>query len=339
VSDYETTQRRRNLIVGFFVIAGLGALVWLIFKFRALPVFLGHFRSYQVSVQFPRAPRVEENTSVRFCGYQIGRVTDVKPPKVMEDLVTGRLYHQTIVVLSIEKQYDKIPANINVKLMARGLGSSYIELREQPFDANKPPEKYLEMGSVVQGSTGMTSEFFPEESQKKLDELIDGLKILIANANDIMGDKKSKEDIKNALTNLSEGSKRLNELAAAGTDALKRANAKVDEVVTALVDTSEEIQKFASTGTSTLKSADSKAERLVVSVVEMSGQLSKVMSQLRVILDKVNSGKGTAGRFLNDGKLYENMLESTEQMQMVLDELKLFIVDARENGLRIKHKL
>ena len=292
-----------------------------------------------MSGQFQRAPGVEKKTPVRFCGYQIGRVTDVQPPRVMKDLVTGRLYHQTIVVLSIEKQYDKIPDDVDVKLMARGLGSSYIELREQPFDANKPPEKYLEMGSPLQGSTGMTSEFFPEESQKKLEELIDGLKTLIANANDIMGDKKSREDIKNTLSNLSKGSKRLSELAAAGTDALKKADAKVDEVVTALVDTSEEIQKFASTGTSTLTSADSKAERLVVSMVEMSGQLSKVMSQLRVILEKVNSGKGTAGRFLNDGKLYENMLESTEQMQMVLDELKLFIVDARENGLRIKHKL
>ena len=336
MSDYETTQRRRNLIVGFFVIAGLGALVWLIFKFGELPVVIGHFKSYQVSVQFPRAPGVEENTPVRFCGYQIGRVTDVQPPKVMEDLETGRVYHQTIIVLSIEKQYDKIPGDVDVKLMTRGLGSSYIELREQPFDANKPPEQYLEMGSVLQGSTGMTSEFFPEESQKKVDELIDGLKILIANANDIMGDKKSREDIKETLSNLSKASEQLNrtveefqKLAAAGTDALKKTDAKVDKVVTALVDTSKEIQK----------SADSKAERLVVSIVEMSGEMTKATSQLRVILEKVNTGKGTAGRFLYDGKLYENMLESTEQMQMVLDELKLLIVDVRENGLRIKHKL
>ena len=335
MSDYETTQRRRNLIVGFFVIAGLGALVWLIFKFGELPVVIGHFKSYQVSVQFPRAPGVEENTPVRFCGYQIGRVTDVQPPKVMEDLETGRVYHQTIIVLSIEKQYDKIPGDVDVKLMTRGLGSSYIELREQPFDANKPPEKYLEMGSVLQGSTGMTSEFFPEESQKKLDELIDGLKILIANANDIMGDKKSKEDIKNTLTNLSEGSKRLSELAAAGTDALKKADAKVDEVVTALVDTSKKIQKFADKGTSTV----TKADRLVACVVEMSEEMTKATSQLRVILEKVDTGEGTAGRFLNDGKLYENMLESAEQMQMVLDELKLLIVDVRENGLRMKHGL
>lgn len=339
MSDYETTQKRRNLIVGFFVIAGLGALLWLIFKFGELPVFLGRMRSYQVSVQFPRAPGVGKNTPVRFCGYQIGRVTDVKPPKVMENLDNQQLYHQTIVVLSIEKQYDSIPANVEVKLMTRGLGSSYVELREQPFDPNKPPDKFLKMGSVLQGSTGMTSEFFPEESQKKLDGLIEGLQVLIANANDIMGSQKSKEDIKSTLAHLSEGSKRLSELAAAGTDALKKVDAKVDKVVAALVNTSEEIRKFAAKGTATLKEADSKADRLVVAMVDMTGELSKAMSQLRQVLEKVNTGEGSAGRFINDGKFYENMLESTEQLQQVLEELKAFIVDARENGLKLKHKL
>ena len=93
----------------------------------------------------------------------------------MKDLKTGRFYHQTVVVLSIDKEYNRIPANVEVKLMTRGLGSSYIELIEQPYDVNEPPKEFLVPGSVLQGSTGVTSEFFPAESQKKLDKLIDSL--------------------------------------------------------------------------------------------------------------------------------------------------------------------
>jgi len=90
VSDYETTQRRRNIIVGIFVIVAVCAFFWLIFKFGDLPVFVSEWKSFKVRVQFPTAPGVQENTSVRFCGYEIGRVTKVEPPKVLKDLNTGQ---------------------------------------------------------------------------------------------------------------------------------------------------------------------------------------------------------------------------------------------------------
>lgn len=32
MSDYETVQRRRNIVVGIFVIVAVAALVWLIFS-------------------------------------------------------------------------------------------------------------------------------------------------------------------------------------------------------------------------------------------------------------------------------------------------------------------
>jgi len=119
VSNYETTQKKRNVVVGIFVIAGVCALMWMVFKFGDLPVFASRWRSFNVVVQFPTATGVQENTVVRFCGYQIGRVTSVEPPKIMKDLKTGHFYHQTIVVLSIDKKYNDIPNDVDVKLMTR----------------------------------------------------------------------------------------------------------------------------------------------------------------------------------------------------------------------------
>ncbi|MHC4326352.1 MAG: MlaD family protein [Planctomycetota bacterium] len=199
MSDYETTQRRHNVVVGLFVILGISALVWLIFKFGDLPGIVTKLDSFEVFVQFPTAPGVQKDTPVRFCGYQIGRVTTVMAPEVREDMVSGLEYYQTVVILSIDKRYVTIPSGVEVKMMTRGLGSSYIELKQLPgvpvvpLDPNRPETKFLVDKIWLQGSTGMTSEFFPEESQKKLDGLIEGLGALIANANDIMGDKSSKE--------------------------------------------------------------------------------------------------------------------------------------------------
>jgi len=326
VSDYETTQRRRNMIVGVFVVVGIGALVWLIFKFGDLPSAVTKMGSFEVFVQFPTAPGVQTDTPVRFCGYQIGRVTKVMAPEIRRDMVSGLEYYQTVVVLGIDKSYVNIPSNIEVKLLTRGLGSSYIELKqhpdkpEVPLDPNRPETIFLVDKIWLQGSTGMTSEFFPEESQKKLEELTEGLKTLINNANDVIGNPNNKENLQKMLANLA--------------DASQQATVTMQEAK----QTIEEFRKFAVAGTSTLKNADAKAEELVVAMVNTSEEISKAAIRLRQILETVNSGQGSAAKLINDGRFYENLLENTQQLQLLLDEIKSFVAQARDKGVPIKLK-
>ena len=319
MSDYETTQRRRNMIVGVFVVLGICALIWLIFKFRDLPTTVTKMGSFEVYVQFPTAPGVQTDTPVRFCGYQIGRVTKVMPPDIRKDMVTGLEYYQTVVVLSIDNKYPTIPSNIDVKLMSRGLGSSYIELKlyperpAEPLDPDRPETIYLVDKILLQGSTGMTSGFFPEESQKKLEDLVDGLRILVANANDILGDRSNKQNLKKTIANLTEASSEA-----------KR--------------TIEEFRKFAIAGKTTLTNVDTKSEELIVALVDTSEEISKASAQMRVILEKINEGPGSAAMLINDGRFYESLLEDTQQLQLLLDELKAFITRARVSGIPLKLK-
>ena len=346
--DYETIQRRRNIVVGIFVIIGMCALVWLIFKFGDLPTIVTKLDSFEVNVQFPSASGVQRDTPVRFCGYQIGRVINVMAPEIRGDLLTGHEYHQTVVILAIDKQYVDIPSNVAVKLMTRGLGSSYIELKVNPdnlpappLDPNVPETQFLMNNMWLQGSTGMTSEFFPEESQKKLDGLIDGLGNFIKNANNIIGKEENKDNIAKILANLTEATKEavktleeLRKFAESGTSTIKHVDAKIEEVTAAIVDTGEEFQEFASTATSTVKSIDTKAEELITAMVDTSEELSEAASQLRMVLEKINTGQGTAAKLLNDGRFYENLLDDTEQLRILLQELRLLIDKVHENGLR-----
>lgn len=341
------------MVVGFFVILSVCALVWLIFKFGDLPTFVTKLDSFKVYVQFPTAPGIQRDTPVNFCGYPIGRVTQVMAPEEKDELSngkkTGKRYYQTVVILSIDKQYSAIPCNVKVKLMRRGLGSSYIEIEQcpdippTPLDPNRPETVFLYDNAWLQGSTGVTSEFFPEESQQMLDELIDGVNELVANANDIIGDQANKNNFKQIMANLSDATEQLQEtldgirkFTATGTSTLEKADAKIDQAVTAFVKTGEDIRKLATTGTETLESFDDKAERLVVAMVDTSEQLSGAMGELELVLEKINSGQGSAGRIINDGKFYENLLENTEQLQKVLEETKTFIQELREKGIKAR---
>ena len=326
MSDYETAQRRRDIIVGIFVVVGVCALIWLIFKFGDLPTVVSKIGSFSVFVQFRTAPGVQKDTPVNFCGYQVGRVIGIMAPHMLRDLNTGQVYHQTKLVLSIDKKYKNIPSNVEVKLMRRGLGGSFIELTVDPNalpapprDPNRPEEtRFLIDGMLLQGSTGITSEFFPKESQEKLEALVDGLTLLIRNANDIVGDPNNKEYFSATLANLPEVTKQAEQ-------------------------TLKEFRELATIAAATLKSTDAKAEKLVAAMINTSEELSSTMSQLRVILEKVNTGDGTAARVLNDGKLYENMLENAQQMQRLMEdirslvtELEAFVAKARKKGLKIK---
>jgi ABC-type transporter Mla subunit MlaD len=301
VSDYETAQRKRNIIVGVFVVVAICAIVWLIFMFNDFPTVVSKLRSFQVFVQFPTAPGVLKDTPVRFCGYPIGSVTKVMPPQIRKDLNTGLEYHQTMVILSINKKYVNIPSNVEVKLMTRGLGSSYIELSVDPIlpltprDPNRPETKFLVDKILLQGSTGMTSEFFPQESQKKLDELVKGLSTFINNANDILGDKANKENIKTTLANLSDVSKRATQ-------------------------TLDELQEFLAAGVNT------------------SEEASRTAAELRLILEKINNGQGTAARFINDARLYEKLLENTQEMEVLIQDLKELVAEIRKKGIKVKLK-
>ena len=294
MSDYETAQRRRNIIVGVFVIVALCAIIWLIFMFNDFPTVVSKLSSFQVFVQFQSAPGVVKDTPIRFCGYPIGSVTKVVPPEMRTDLNNGLKYYQTLVVLSINKRYVDIPSNVGVKLMTRGLGSSYIELTVDPTspltprDPNRPETKYLVEGMLLQGSSGMTSEFFPAESQKKLDELVKGITAFVNNANDIFGDKANKENIKTTLGNLS--------------------------------DATEELKKFLASG------------------VETSEEINKTAAELRAVLEKINEGKGSAGKIINDASFYENLLENTRQMEVLLKDLTDMVNESRQKGLKIKLK-
>lgn len=348
MSDYETTQKRRNLVVGVFVIVGICALVWLIFKFGDLPIIVTKLDSFDVNVQFPSAAGVQRDTPVRYCGYQIGRVINVMAPEERQDLNTGRVYPQTVVIMAIDKRYTDIPSNVKVKLMTRGLGSSYIELKVDPnelpappLDPNNPQTKYLMNNMWLQGSTGSTSEFFPEESQKKLDELINGFGNFLKNANDIIGAKENKDNIAKILANVAKASEdavqtieEFRKLADSGNSTLKNADAKIDEVAKAIIDTGNKFQDFATTANSTVKNVDEKADNLIAAMVNTSDELSKAASQLRMVLEKINNGEGTAAKFLNDGQFYENLIEDTEQLRVLLQELKLLIDKVHENGLR-----
>jgi ABC-type transporter Mla subunit MlaD len=304
-------------MVGIFVLIATLALIGLIWIFGDLPIAVSKLRSFQIVAQFASAPGIQKNTPVQLGGYQIGRVIHVMAPEILEDKNSRLKYHQTKVILAIDKKYINIPSNVEVTLMRRGLGSSYVELvldpsRELvPLDPNRPETAFLQNGMVLQGSTGTVSEFFPEDIHDKLVTLLNKLTILVDNANDVLGDKDTKQSAREIISNLAQASKQATK-------------------------TLEEIEKFSTSGRKTVQNADIQITRMVDAVAQTSDELGMTLSELHEVIEKANNGDGTAAKILNDGRLYENLLENSQELQILLEQLRLFVNQARKDGVKIK---
>jgi phospholipid/cholesterol/gamma-HCH transport system substrate-binding protein len=303
MTDYNTLQKRRSYIVGIFVLTAFLAFLWMLGRFRDMPLFISQANSFHVMAKFTDASGAQPETPVQFCGYQIGRVILVNPPTYVEDPKTGKSWHEVHVTMAIDKKYRNIPSNVKVTLMKRGLGSSYIDLRADtdtastPLIADRPETRFLCNDLVINGSMGLGSEFLPPEVQKKLENLLDSITTLTLNVNQIFGDEQNKTNIKKTL----------------------------DQVATAIEQTRQALQ-------SVQKFSDIGSEK----ITQITEDLDAATKEFHQILAKINSGEGSAGKFINDGRLYENLLDSSAELKMAMEQIKKWAADAREKGIRIK---
>lgn len=306
MSDYDYLQQKRNIIVGAFVIIGVCIFAYMIFLFGELPVVAAKFTSFSVKVKFPFAPGVEKNTPVKYCGYDVGRVTYVSPPIPSRD-EQGRFIHQVSVDLAISRDYANIPSNVEVELTRRGLGSSYIELTSVPMEPNEfnlLEPKFLRAGMILQGKSGSMSEFLPKEMQDKIETLFTKITTLVDNVNAIVGDEQNRINLKNSLANLSKAT---------------------EESIATL----QQIKEFSQQGQEKLSSISD-------SVVTTSEELGETLVEVRRVLNKIDSGQGTVGKLINDDKLYENLLDSSEELKISLEKMKKLIDKTSEKGIKLK---
>lgn len=303
MTDYATQQRRRNMIVGGFVLVALCAFFWMLMMFGDLPIAVSKMRSFEILINFPSAPGIQRDTPVQYCGYQIGRVLNVAPPLIHADPNGKPVGHQIKVTCLIEEKYEDIPWNVDVKLMRRGLGSSYIELvwnSEKPlvpYYPDNPRSVYLMDQMILSGTTGMASEFFPPEVQQKLENLVDAISALALNANEVIGDEANKTNIRKTLAHITEASSQLHNTLAS-------------------------IENFSDTG-----------EEQLTRVVD---KLDQSLFEFNRILARINQGQGTAGQLLHDDRLYENLVDSTLELQLALEQIKKWASEVRDRGIHIK---
>jgi ABC-type transporter Mla subunit MlaD len=71
-------------------------------------------------------------------------------------------------------------------------------------------------------------------------------------------------------------------------------------------------------------------------LISSTERASALMDSLNRTVTKLESGTGSAGRFLSDPKLYKTLLEATEELAKLTKDLRELIRVWKAKGMRLK---
>jgi phospholipid/cholesterol/gamma-HCH transport system substrate-binding protein len=79
-------------------------------------------------------------------------------------------------------------------------------------------------------------------------------------------------------------------------------------------------------------------DRVTSQVNDRMMQLSKLLDTFQSISSKIDQGNGTAGMLMNDPKLYQNLVETTREMNETIADLKRLVEQWEQEGVSLKMK-
>jgi ABC-type transporter Mla subunit MlaD len=355
-------EKRRNLLVALFVSLGLVFLGWLVLKFGDLPTIFHKVNSYEITMYFPRAFGIQENTEIYFCGYPVGHITAVKPPQLLTDLKQPKQqYYQVIVKAAMDTKFD-IPKNVIPKIYQRGLGSAYIQ-----FALEEPPSAELlrDVADPIPGEIAGGSQFISENTEKRLDELADRMNLLTRQLQsqleplppdvvDRSDPNKVSPNITTAVARLDTALKYLNVIIGDPENQQNIKNGLRDFAALSGkgLQTMEDVEKFTKDAQTLVKQAsdalanvEKKAEKTgtefseaAVRIQNAADGVALVMKNLNQILLQIAEGKGSAGRMLNDPRAFESLVDALQNLNLLIQEFRQQLALWKKHGILHKEK-
>ncbi|MFQ5513687.1 MAG: MlaD family protein [Myxococcota bacterium] len=289
-------RSRAELVVGLFVLATFGLLMWGTLQIGALPGLFGR-EGRRLSARFENVAGLDRETDVLVAGVPVGKVDDIE--------LDG---HQARVILRIEKPDLELPIDSLVAIRSRGLLG----------------EKVVE---IVPGESGQMlssgGHFTRTQAAADVDELLDRL-------NGIAGDiKEVSATFRNVLGN-AEGEEALHEILAnvrSVSGDLRRIVEQNERGIERIV---QNMDSFSSDLASLTEGNRGRIEEMIESLHSASGTLNGALENLARLSERLERGEGTLGKLLSDEDLYNEVDAVIADVRAALREVRRAAEETQE---------
>jgi phospholipid/cholesterol/gamma-HCH transport system substrate-binding protein len=254
---------------------------------------------------FPKVDGLSTSDAIRMNGLQIGNVTQMEEGD--QDL--------TSVVVGFHLTRDiNIPDDSYAVINANPLGATSVNI------IKGGSKNFIENGDTLRTvvSAGML-----DDLKKTMTPVVDNVNNTLSSVDSLVEqlglllDPDTRANLQQTIANLSDATNSLNELLDTKKGALASTLNHVNSITGNLKNQNDSINRIISnTGELTRKLA----------TLEVEQTLQKVQStveQLNSTLMRINSGEGTAGKLVNDPKLYQNLNSTANSLNILLQDLRL----------------
>jgi phospholipid/cholesterol/gamma-HCH transport system substrate-binding protein len=287
----------REIKTAILVIASILLFIWGYSFLKGKDLFTNYKTLY---VEYDNVEDLASSAPVTLNGLGIGKVS-----KITINETTGRL----LVELQLKTDFP-ISKTSKASLYSPSLiGGKQIKIIPNLADKDLAVEGQTLESTVELGLTESLGGKI-EPIQKKLDLMLLNINTLVTGLNNVL-DKKGQEDLKKSLSELSQTMEQFHRASGSLNSILDTNKGQINGVVTNFNKMSSNFNKISDS----LNKAD-----LGKTVRNLNQTLAKVDG----IMSNLNSGKGTAGKLLNDDALYNNLSKTSKELELLLQDVRLY---------------
>ncbi|RUT70052.1 MCE family protein [Flavobacterium cupreum] len=287
----------REIKTAILVIASILLFIWGYSFLKGKDLFTNYKTLY---VEYDNVEELSASAPVTLNGLIVGKVT-----KITINETTGKL----LVELQLKTDFP-ISKTSHAALYSPSLiGGKQIKIVPNFADKELAEDGQALIPAVELGLTESLGGKI-EPIQLKLEKMLVSIDVLVSGLNNVL-DKKGQEDIKKTLAELSQTMEQFHRASGTLNTILDTNKGQINGVVTNFNKMSSNFNKISDS----LNKAD-----LGKTVRNLNQTLAKVDG----IMSNLNSGKGTAGKLLNDDALYNNLAKTSKELELLLQDVRLY---------------
>jgi phospholipid/cholesterol/gamma-HCH transport system substrate-binding protein len=358
----------RNIAVGLTVVVALGLLGGLVVFFAGTGPWAT--KGYDLELRFEATGNAQVGDPVHLRGMPVGTIRDIR-------FTEGDARKGVTLVARIEEDVA-IPANVQAVILSKGItGAALIDLQPAQTAADPKAGGPAEVAMLprenpppIQGviRTGIQ---LPADLKASLDDLkgalaaakagLTGIAKVADSLNDLIGSKEHALPEPGEPATLISALQRVDRILAGMEQTFGKVQTEkgFDAIIANLAEASERsitaieaLEAFAKearataagagrtfqAATATIEGAGKNVDKVAEQMAASARELSRLLATFNKVAMKIDSGKGTAGKLLNDPKLYNNLLDSTRQMTLLLKDFRDLIEFWKKRGVGVKLK-
>jgi ABC-type transporter Mla subunit MlaD len=148
---------------------------------------------------------------------------------------------------------------------------------------------------------------------------------LIDSLNDVVADPKLREDLRQSMAQIR-----------TATETANRIGANLEKFTGDLDRIGQNLNTVSENANTTITKTQAHIDELSKQMNDRLIQVATLLDRFQSIAMKIDQGQGTAGKLINDAKLYESLVETSKELNLTITDLKLLVKQWTDEGVYLK---